>query len=68
MIIMKEHKIGEEFTYKGIKLKVVEDNSRPPCTICYFKGKDCSDKVLDCFEWDRIDNKKVHFEQVNKGL
>lgn len=65
---MKEHKIGEEFTYKGIQLKVVEDNSRPPCTICYFKGKDCSDKILNCFAWDRIDNKKVHFEQVNKGL
>ena len=64
-----KRKIGEEFEYEGVKLKVVEAHNY--CESCYFDGtrECCSDKftatvIGECMPMQRDDYEEVIFEKV----
>ena len=62
-----ERKIGEEFDYNGIMLKVIIDDMVNPCEGCHFQDN-CYDreraKAGGCISEDREDNKNVKFIKV----
>ena len=63
-----EHKIGEVFTFNGIKLEV--SNSVDVCEGCYFfeEGVVCSLEVINaigsCWSERRNDRKDIIFKKV----
>ena len=68
--IVMERKIGEEFEYKGVRLKVVEEDF---CENCYFRDKrenePCvrSEHILVsgvCSKQRREDHKSVQFIKI----
>jgi hypothetical protein len=58
----KEKKVGEQFEHEGVKLIVKEGH----CSLCYFIGKLCNIRILQCVGMMREDNKSVYFEEVKE--
>lgn len=61
-----EQKIGEQFEYNGVRLKVVESKA---CKGCYFfKDFRYCDEIIevtgDCIPLYRSDRKSVNFQKV----
>lgn len=60
--------VGETFNYKGMTLKVVQDNGSYCCNDCFFAPKkekySCSD--FACLAGTRLDCKSIIFEEVEK--
>lgn len=63
----KEFKIGEEFQFGLVKLRVVEEDENS-CFKCFFNGKllcGCTTEVAgSCYPDEREDNKSVVFVKV----
>ena len=68
-----EHKIGSNFEYHGVKLKVVMA-SGDYCTGCYFYKNESScsysvrDEIGPCGSFTRSDLKSVIFKQVKTRI
>ena len=69
---IKERKVGEVFTYDGVRLKVVEGRNPLSCAGCYLydEGYDCDVTALEalgfCADHDREDEKNVLFRQIGE--
>lgn len=62
---MKEQAVGEKFTREGKELVVVLDTADASgCEVCFFMGKRCLIRQLECRSYCRDDENSVHFEEV----
>lgn len=61
---MKEHKIGEVFTYNGFTLTAIEGGG---CEKCHLFGQKCADEELECRTDEREDKTRVIFECAEYG-
>ena len=59
---MKEYKVGEQITFQGKVLEVVE-TKKPTCTGCFFDSKNLD--TQKCMPNERSDGNNVMF--VEKG-